>query len=100
MVLSGSPSEGGGCARCGQSLPARHRRYCIRCSPLASTIWKRCQRIECAGSRYWLDSYLKRFSDMTSALAAYREDCRIRMARSRAKRRAVLPAGPERVSSL
>jgi hypothetical protein len=77
------------CSNCGQPLPKGRRRYCDGCSHLASALWKRRNRLECAGAPYWLDSYLKRLPDTTTALAAYREDCRVRVARSRARRRSV-----------
>jgi len=33
------------CQNCGDSpLPPRHSRYCARCSPLASKLWKRALR--------------------------------------------------------
>jgi hypothetical protein len=48
------------CSRCGRPLPKRHRKYCLSCSALASTIWKRAQRRRWRGTPYSLDPWLKK----------------------------------------
>ena len=73
------------CAGCAQPLPQSHRKYCAACSPHASALWKRSQRIACKGSRYWLDPFLARYASEQAAVDAYREDCRARMRRYREK---------------
>lgn len=79
--------EGLTCSNCGQLLPPRRTRYCRECGPLASKLWKRLNRRECAGTHYWLDAYLKRHLSLQAAQAAYREDCRQRVARWRSRLR-------------
>jgi hypothetical protein len=56
---------------CGKPLPSRHRKYCLEHAPLASLFWKREQRRRNAGTRYWLDHWLKRASDEFAGRAAY-----------------------------
>lgn len=48
------------CSRCGGALPKKHRKYCISCSPLASALWKRAQRVRWRGTPYALDPWLKK----------------------------------------
>lgn len=48
------------CSRCGRALPKLHRKYCLSCSALASTIWKRAQRRRWRGAPYALDPWLKK----------------------------------------
>lgn len=75
------------CRNCGGQLPPKHHKYCSSCSRLASTLWKRQQRKQNRGSRYWLDEYLKAKSSLASAIEAYRDACRKRVQRWRARHR-------------
>jgi hypothetical protein len=71
--------------RCGNSLPARHPKYCTGCSPKASLLWKREQRRLNRGTGYWLDHWLKLTGDEQAAREAYNAYMAAYMRRRRAQ---------------
>jgi hypothetical protein len=72
---------------CGSPLPPRHRKYCAEHAPLASLLWKREQRRRNAGTRYWLDQWLKHAGNEDGGRAAYNAYMRRYMRRYRRRQR-------------